>query len=637
MNNTTFEKLQLGEFKELIKTHCVSSLGKDLIDKLSPSKNIMVVRRRLKENNEARNILLNSNHIPLEGLFNITLIIDKVEKGMILDPIELIKIEDFLRGCKKIKSFMVDKEFYANTLSSYALNITECDNIESEINYSIKGNKVDSNASKELKKIRRNIEVCESKIKERLNKFLTSSTNKKYIQEFIISKRDDRYVVPIKSSYKNEVDGIILDTSSKGTTVFVEPNSVSKFSLELISLRAEESIEEYKILSYLTEMIFEKIIEIKLNMEIIAEYDMVFAKAKYSANNKCITPKINNRGYIKIIDGKHPLLKGSVVPLNFEIGNDYRSLIITGPNAGGKTVALKTVGILTLMLQCGFDICANENTQMSVFDNVFVDIGDNQSIENALSTFSSHIKNIAEIMNSSNKSSLVLFDEIGSGTEPNEGAGLAIAILEEFYQMGCITVASTHYGEIKKFAHLHPEFENAGMMFDKETLEPLYKLTIGTSEDSNALFISKKMGIKDRVLKKAKNYIDNRDYNLELVKRNKVLSSECLEEESKELINDIVNYEIGDKVKLLEENDYGIIYKPLDKFNNVEVLYKDEFIKFNVKRLELNLKACDLYPLGYDINSLFTSYEDRKLEKDIERGSKKALKKIQKEIKNNRK
>lgn len=489
MNNTTIEKLQLNEVKDKIKEYCVSSLGKELIDKLIPSKNIKIVKRKLKENIEAKKVLENSNHIPLEGLFNIIPIIEKIEKGMILEPNELIRIEDFLRGCKKIKSFMIDKEFYSPTLSSYALNITLCENIEHEINHCIKNNKVDSQASKELKKIRRNIEVAEGKIKERLNKFITSSTNKKYIQEFIISKRDDRYVVPIKASYKNEVDGVVLDTSSKGNTVFIEPRSVSKLSLELISLKSEESIEEYKILSYLTELIFEKIPEIKLNIEVIGEYDMVFAKAKYSQNINGITPKINDNGYINIVNGKHPLLKGNVVALNFEIGNTYRSLVITGPNAGGKTISLKTVGILTLMVQCGLDICADESTEICIFENIFVDIGDNQSIENALSTFSSHIKNIADIMQKSNNKTLVIFDEIGSGTEPNEGAGLAISILEEFYHMGCITIASTHYGEIKKFANIHPEFENAGMMFDKNTLEPLYKLTIGKSEDSNALFI----------------------------------------------------------------------------------------------------------------------------------------------------
>ena len=632
MNTNTFERLQLNELKELIKIHCVSSLGKELIDKLEPSHNLKIVRRRLEENKEARKVVENSNHIPLEGLFNIHSTIEKVEKGMILDAMELIKIEDFLRGCRKIKTFMIDKEFYSPTLSSYALNISECMTIENEISYCIKNNKVDTNASNELKKIRRSIEICDGRIKERMNKFLTSSQNKKYIQEFIITKRDDRYVVPIKASFKNEVDGAVLDTSSKGTTVFIEPASVSKYSLEMISLKSDEAIEEYKILSNLTELVFEKIAQIRLNIEIISEYDMVFAKAKYSLNNKCITPKINQRGYINIIKGKHPLLKGDVIPLDFEIGKDYRSLVITGPNAGGKTVSLKTVGILTLMTQCGFDISANEKTEISIFEKIFVDIGDNQSIENALSTFSSHIKNISDIINSSNNSTLVLFDEIGSGTEPNEGAGLAISILEEFYQMGAITIASTHYGEIKRFANMHPDFENAGMMFNKETLEPMYKLTIGKSEDSNALFISKKMGIKDKLLQRAKNYIDDKDYNLEKIKPNKIKEEEIEQEPQ----NKFIDYNIGDKVKLLDFDDYGVVYREIDKLNNIEVLYNDEFIKVNYKRMELFIKASELYPADYDINSLFTSYESRKLEKDIQRGSKKALKKIQKQIRENK-
>lgn len=625
------EKLQLNEVKEIIKSYCVSSLGKDLIDKINPSSNIKIVQRRLDENIEAKKILENSNHIPLEGVSNISSITEKVEKGMILDPIELLQISDFLRGCSKIKKFMTDMSFYSPNLSSYSLNITELKEIEEEINFSIKNNKVDSNASKELKKIRRNIEVCEEKIKDKLNKFITSSNNKKYIQEFIITKRDDRYVIPIKSSFKNDVEGAILDTSSKGNTVFIEPKSISKYSLELISLKSEEVIEEYKILSYLSELINEKIYNINLNLEIISEYDMVFAKAKFSKNINGITPKINNRGYINIIKGKHPLLKGDVVPLDIEIGKDYRTLVITGPNAGGKTVSLKTVGILTLMVECGFDICANSKTEISIFDNVFVDIGDNQSIENSLSTFSSHMKNISDIMNKSKGLNLLLFDEIGSGTEPNEGAGLSIAILEEFYKKGCITIASTHYGEIKRFANLHPHFENAGMLFDKETLEPLYKLTIGTSQDSNALFISKKMGIKENVLKRAYDYIQNKEYNIEVLEFN---SNEGKIEKEVEFKD--IEYFVGDKVELLDKNDFGIVYKPIDKFNNVTVLYKDEFIDINIKRVKLFLRATELYPKDYDLNSLFVSYDDRKLEKDIKRGSKKTLRKIKKEIKMNK-
>ena len=629
MNNTTLDKLQLNDLKELVKIYCVSSLGKELIDNIKPKTSIYSVDTMLKENKEARNILENSNHIPLEGVFNLNSLIDKVEKGIILNPEELMKTEAFLRGCKKIKNFMENMRFYGETLSSYSLNITDLTSIEEEINFCIKANKIDTNASSELKKIRRKIENCESKIKDRLNKFLTSSSNKKYIQEFLISKRDDRYVIPIKASYKHEVNGVVLDTSSKGNTVFIEPDSVSKFSTELISLKAEESIEEYRILSYLTELIFDKIQEIRINTEVIANYDMIFAKAKYSLNHNCITPNINNHGYIKLVKAKHPLLKGNIVPLDFEIGDKYRSLIITGPNAGGKTVTLKTVGILTLMTQCGFDIPSEEGTSISIFENIFVDIGDNQSIENALSTFSSHIQNIASIINKSNKSTLVLLDEIGSGTEPNEGAALAIAILDELYQMGCITIASTHYGELKKFATMHPDFENAGMMFNKNTLEPLYKLTIGHSQNSNALFISKKMGIRDKVLKKANNYINNKDYEINLIDSRKIRNEEKIDNTIQ-----TYDYEIGDKIRLLDKDDFGIVYTGIDKFNNLQVLYKDKFITVNVKRTKPYLKAKDLYPEGYDLNSLFVSFKDRKLEKDIARGSKNALKKIQKEIKN---
>lgn len=633
MNSSTIEKLQLNEVKEQVKTHCVSYLGRNLIDNLSPSGDIKVVSRRLNENQEARRVVENSTHIPLEGLFNIIPVIDKVEKGMILEASELIDVQDFLRGCRKIKKFMEEKEFYSPKLSSYSSNITEFKNIEDEINYCIKGNKVDSNASNELKKIRRNIDTAEGKIKDRLNKFITSSVNKKYIQEFIITKRNDRYVVPIKSSYKNEVKGTVLDTSSKGNTVFIEPESISKVSTDLIMLLAEESVEEYKILSHLTELIYEDIRKINLNIEVISEYDMVFAKAKYSQNIKAVTPNINNRGYIKIINGKHPLLADGAVPLNFEVGKQYRSLIITGPNAGGKTVTLKTVGLLTAMAECGFDLPVEEGTEISVFENIFVDIGDNQSIANSLSTFSSHIKNIAHIVRKSNNSTLVLLDEIGSGTDPNEGAGLAISILEELYMKGCITVASTHYGEIKKFATQHPDFENAGMLFDINTLEPMYKLTIGKSEDSNALYISRKMGISEKIIQRAKGYIENREYNSELIENNKILKESHSLKDDNSMSSTYVDYERGDRVWLLDKGDYGIVYKSVDHFNNVDVFYDKNIIPVNIKRLELKSKAEDLYPLGYDIDSLFTEFKVRKLDKDIKRGSKKALKQIRKQIK----
>ena len=384
-------------------------------------------------------------------------------------------------------------------------------------------------------------------------------------------------------------------------------------------------MEEYKILGELTELLFEKIRELKINIEVIAEFDMILAKAKYSKEINGIEPKLNETGYIKIVNGKYPLIKNSV-PLNFEIGKDYRSLIITGPNAGGKTVVLKTVGMLTLAVQSGIHIAAKEGTEIAVFDDIFVDIGDNQSIENALSTFSSHVKNLAQILRKSGKSTLLLFDEIGSGTEPNEGAALAIAILEEFYHKGCITVATTHYGEIKNFSREHPDFENAAMEFKKETLEPLYKLHIGKSGDSNALYISKKMGIPDKIIERTKGYLENKNYNFDKVKHSKVK----IANENKVVDREEYNFNVGDRVILMDKGESAIVYKERDKFNNLIVLYKKEFMEVNCKRVKLEVKAEELYPAGYDLNQLFVSFKERKLEKDIARGSKKALKEIRK-------
>lgn len=630
MNKETFEKLQYNELKEKLKSYCVSGLGRELIDKLEPSSNIKVVKRRLEETKEARTLLDITGYVPLQGIHNVNMLLDSIEKGIVLTSEELITISDFLRGCRKVKEYMKDKEGYAPILNSYSSNIGEFLWIEEDINYSIKGNRVDSNATKELKKIRKAIDICEGKIEEKLNKFLKNTENKKFIQEFFISKRNDRFTIPIKAAYKNVVNGSIVEVSSKGSTVFIEPSTISKFTVELVGLKSEEAIEEYKVLSNLTELIYSNLREIKINLDIIREYDFIFAKGKHSREIDGISPKLNTSGFIKIENGKHPLLEGSIVPLNFEVGRDYRSLIITGPNAGGKTVVLKTVGLLTLAVQSGLHISAKEGSEISVFNKIYVDIGDNQSIENALSTFSSHVKNLSAIIRESGKSTLLLFDEIGSGTEPNEGAALAIAILEELYLKGCITIATTHYGEIKNFSQKHEDFENAAMMFKKDTLEPLYRLQIGKSGDSNALWISKKMGIDDRILNKAKRYMEDKNYSLEKVKESKI-SKDIINEE--EEIKNIYNYSIGDKVLLLDYNDYGIIYKEKDEFNNIEVFYKNEFIKVNERRIKISITAEELYPEGYDLNSIFIEYSERKLEHDIERGSKKALREIKKSMK----
>lgn len=632
MNTMTFEKLQYNELKDIVKSYCVSGLGKELLNKLEPSTSIKVVRNRLNETTEARAILDAEGHVPFFGISNIAITIQKLEKGMILDPEELVSVSDFLRGCRKIKKFMLDKEFFAPVLASYANSMTEYKSIEEEINFSIKGNSIDAAASKELKRIRNNIDSVDGKIKERLTKFLNSSANKKFIQEFFISKKDDRYTIPIKFSYKNQVAGSIIEASAKGSTVFIEPHTVTKLNAELAGLKAEEAVEEYQILATLSGMVLENIYSIKINMELISQYDMVFAKAKFSKSIDGIEPKLNDHGYIHLVNCKHPLLTGQVVPLNFKIGQEYRSLIITGPNAGGKTIVLKTIGLLTLATMSGLHIAGDKGTEIAIFENVFVDIGDNQSIENALSTFSSHMKNLSEIMRMSNNTTLLLFDEIGSGTEPNEGAALAISILEELYLTGCITVASTHYGEIKRFSEMHDDFMNAAMQFNSETLEPLYKLVIGKSGESNALWIANKMSVKEHVLKRAKEYMGNKEYALEKVNESKIRKPKFVQEKREFHYE----YKIGDRVNLLDYDDFGIIYKEKDNFYNVVVYYNGEFVEVNVKRITLEVAAKELYPEGYDLNTLFVDYKERKMQHDIERGSKKAIRKIQKEIRKNR-
>ena len=551
---------------------------------------------------------------------------------MILEPTELTALSDFLRGCRKIQTFMESNEFYAPTLASYAGSITEFRHIEEEISGAISGAIVDSSASRELKRIRKQIEIVEERITERLNRFLKSADHKKHIQEFLISQKNGHYTIPIKSASKNIVEGTIIEVSTKGSTVFMEPAVIAKHASEMTILKTEEEIEVYQILAGLTGMIFESLHQININIELIAQYDMAFAKGKYSMAVNGIAPTLNDHGYIKLNQCKHPLLNNDVVPLDFECGQDYRSLIITGPNAGGKTIVLKTIGLLTLATMSGFHITGKTGTEIAIFDKLFVDIGDNQSLENALSTFSSHMKNIADIMDKANHNTLLLFDEIGSGTEPNEGAALAIAILETLYLKGCMTVATTHYGEIKNYSEQHPDFMNAAMQFNNETLEPLYKLLIGKSGDSNALWIANKMNISEHVQRIAKSYMDKKEYNFKLVHDSKICKRRVVETK-KEAFHD---FKQGDRVKLLYHDESGIVYAGNDSFNNVKVYYQNEFIDINVRRLVLEFSAEDLYPAGYDMNQLFSDFKDRKFERDMARGSKKALKKVQKEIKQNK-
>lgn len=630
MNLTTIEKIQFNQVKEQIERHCVSSLGKKRFKKLQLNAKPVVVTTRYNETEEARALLDAKLTMPFMGLSSIDVFMEQLEKGLLLEASSLIDVADFLRSGRMIRRFMEKHESLAPTLTMYARSITEFTEIEDEIYFSIKNGQVADEASKELRRIRRLIAEKESKIEERLSKFLKNKDNQKQIQEFFVSKKNERFTIPIKAAYKNQVAGTIIETSSKGTTVFIEPTAVTKLNDELAMLKVEESTEIYQILATLSGLILENLVPIQLNLETIAEYDMIFARGKYSRLIQGVTPKLNQRGYIHLVNAVHPLIEANAVPLNFTVGEDYRGLIITGPNAGGKTVVLKTVGLLALMTLLGIQLPVDEGTEMGLFEGIFVDIGDSQSLENALSTFSSHIQNIADIMQVAPRNSLVLFDEIGSGTEPNEGAALAIAILEEFYQRGNIVVATTHYGEIKRYSEIHPDFINAAMAFDQATLTPLYQLLMGESGESNALWIAKKMNLKEHVIQQAQRYMEDKDYSLtkaSIPKNKTMIDSQTERAESVSLLKK------GDRVLLLDYNEKGLVFEDNPLRETVTVFYRNDYHEVVPKRLKLEVLATDLYPPDYDLSTLFTSYTERKLDHDINRGSKKALKKIHREIK----
>lgn len=630
MNLTTIEKIQFNQVREQIERHCVSSLGKKRFKKLQLNAKPVVVTTRYNETEEARALLDAKLTMPFMGLSSIDVFMEQLEKGLLLEASSLIDVADFLRSGRMIRRFMEKHESLAPTLTMYARSITEFTEIEDEIYFSIKNGQVADEASKELRRIRRLIAEKESKIEERLSKFLKNKDNQKQIQEFFVSKKNERFTIPIKAAYKNQVAGTIIETSSKGTTVFIEPTAVTKLNDELAILKVEESTEIYQILATLSGLILENLVPIQLNLETIAEYDMIFARGKYSRLIQGVTPKLNQRGYIHLVNAVHPLIEANAVPLNFTVGEDYRGLIITGPNAGGKTVVLKTVGLLALMTLLGIQLPADEGTEMGLFEGIFVDIGDSQSLENALSTFSSHIQNIADIMQVAPRNSLVLFDEIGSGTEPNEGAALAIAILEEFYQRGNIVVATTHYGEIKRYSEIHPDFINAAMAFDQATLTPLYQLLMGESGESNALWIAKKMNLKEHVIQQAQRYMEDKEYSLtkaSIPKNKTMIDSQTERAESVSLLKK------GDRVLLLDYNENGLVFEDNPLRETVTVFYRNDYHEVVPKRLKLEVLATDLYPPDYDLSTLFTSYTERKLDHDINRGSKKALKKIHREIK----
>ncbi len=633
MNNKAIELLEYNKIKEVLKGYALSDMAKERIERLEPYVDINIIRKNMIETTEARAIVDINSSVPIHSLTGIKAVRDKVEKGMILSPEDLDMISELLKEVKRLKRFMLDKEQVAPTISLYALSTSELGGLREEIEKSIVRGRVDDRATSKLYKIRKRIIILEDKIKSKLDSVLRNERYKGYLQDSLVSQRNGRYVIPIKSEYRKDMDGNIHDRSQSGSTVFVEPAEVKKIQDELDFEKFEEEKEVYKILSNLTNFVCDNIKEIKVNIEVMSNYDYIFAKGKYSKAIEGREVDFNNRNYINIKDAKHPLLGKDAVPLNFVVGEDYKGVIITGPNTGGKTVALKTVGLLTLMAQTGLHIPVAKGSEVGVFAEVLVDIGDGQSIEQNLSTFSSHIKNIISILNCADEYSLVILDEVGSGTDPSEGMGIAVAILEELYKKGAVICATTHYSEIKDFAQNHIGFINGSMEFDINTLKPLYKLNIGKAGESNAFLIALRLGMDKDIIERAhavtykeeKIYLEYKKQNENVIKKEKdlVIHQEKVEKlksaEKREKLNEIkdtkLSFNIGDCVYISFMNRTGIICEGENSKGEYGVMVMKKKVKINKKRLSIYIDKEELYPEEYNLDIVFKSKDYRKKDK----------------------
>ncbi|MDX8366170.1 endonuclease MutS2 [Cytobacillus sp. IB215665] len=625
MNEKTFQALQFDFIKNELAQYALTEEGKKHLLELSPSISLKQVEAWLHEVEEAVYILRKSASVPIHGLNGITKVMEQMNKGVVLKTEQLTKIYSFLDSSTKLKRFMKDKEFIAPRVTTYVYAIEDLPQLAEEIIRCIKHGRVDDYATKELQKIRKQLLIEEVRLKDKVQHILQSKKYQSYLQEPIVSQRDGRYVIPIKKEYKRKVEGNVVDASASGSTIYLEPAEVANIQERIDSLKFEEDIEIEAILSYLTGLVEAHQQEIGLALETMIHYDVLFAKGKYSEAIGGIKVQLNESHFIDLRNARHPMLGKEAVPLSVQLGNGYHALVITGPNTGGKTVSIKTIGLLTLMVQCGLFIPVDEGSHLAIYQQMFVDIGDGQSIEQNLSTFSSRITNVIDILANANDRSLVLIDELGSGTDPGEGMGLSISILDELYEKGATIFATTHFSEMKEFATEREGFRNGSMEFDIETLRPTYRLIIGEGGDSQAFSIALKLGIHPKIIEKAHSitYKEHKSYEAQqpsLQKKREIdkqiASNKYVrrdkQENTQQVKEKVTLFEMGDNVKIGSTGELGIVYKGPDQYGNYIVQVKDEKRKINHKRMQLYITRDELYPEDYDFDIIFKSKDYRK-------------------------
>lgn len=508
--DATLNKLEYNEIIKNLGGYCKTYLGKNLCEQLVPNFSYEQVDVLLNETKQADTLLHQKGIPPFYETEELEKYIKVLESNQTLSIKGLLNFAVLLKMCRELKEYFYDDSSVTfEYLEKYFSFLYSNPSIEKNIfDKIIDENTVADNASSKLASLRRNRKNFEQEVKDKLNGFIHSSTYAKYIMEPIVTIRNNRYVIPVKEEYRSYIKGFIHDTSSSGSTLYIEPTSIFELNNKINHIKIEEDIEIERILQILSSSLYEYVDQLKNSLALIASIDLIFAKANFGIDSFGIIPVLNNNKYIDLYKAKHPLIdKDKVVPIDISLGKSYVSLLITGPNTGGKTVALKTVGLLLLMAYSGIPIPCSESSSISVFSHIFADIGDEQSIQESLSTFSAHIKNIVEITNITDNNSLVLLDELGSGTDPLEGAALAISILSYLKDIGSIVCCTTHYQELKEYALITDGFENASFEFDIENLKPTYKLLVGIPGKSNAFAISKRLGLNEQILNVANSHL----------------------------------------------------------------------------------------------------------------------------------
>ncbi|MCL2400534.1 MAG: endonuclease MutS2 [Defluviitaleaceae bacterium] len=519
MNTKALQTLEYTKIIELLTGYAVSEMGKSMAAELVPMTQLKNIERAQQETTESTTLILRKGSLPLGGIRDIRSSLQRALVGGMLNIEELLHVGDFLYVCGKIQDYGFPDERYepCTLLQPLFDGVFVADSLENEIKRCILNQQeLSDSASAALADIRRNIRNSNGRIRDHLNGLIHSTEYKNMLQETIITIRNDRYCVPVKAEYRGSFPGMIHDQSSSGATLFIEPSGVVQLNNKIKELFFEERKEIEKILLRLSGMVADQAELLSANIDMLTRLDFIFAKGELSLSMRGTQPIFNEKGFIDIRKGRHPLLSNdTVVPMDIYLGKDFTTLLITGPNTGGKTVSLKTIGLFTCMGQAGLHIPAFDNSELAVFSDVFADIGDEQSIEQSLSTFSSHMRNIVGILEKVQDNALVLLDELGAGTDPTEGAALAIAILQYLHDRQIRAVVTTHYSELKVYALGTPGVENASCEFDVETLRPTYRLLIGIPGKSNAFAISRRLGLPEHIIDHAKNVLSHEDIRFE--------------------------------------------------------------------------------------------------------------------------